>query len=131
MYLYNLFICTMTAKSKKTGKSSVEKVFWWENKKKINEFWKKKLTMRDFFWFWSNNNENNQVIEDKTAINNENNWITMTIIDDSNIINHWIYTINDEQVQKFFQFIKEKAFYQQLWPQIVMNKFKEIIWYDK
>ncbi len=117
----------MAAKPKKTSKSTLNTEFSSG----------KKLTMRDIFKFWRKKEEEitfveeNQSVEDKSSQNTTENWITMTIIDDFGMINGWIYTINEEQVQKFFQFIKEKAFYQQLWPQIVMNKFKDIIWYDK
>ena len=111
----------MQQKQSKIAKGKVKKSFWWE----------KKLTMRDFkLSSWWKRTEI-WYIDDRSSQNTESNGITMTIIDDTWNINRWIYTISDDQVQKFFQFIKEKAFYQQLWPQIVMNKFKDIIWYDE
>lgn len=95
-------------------------------KKKSIWFGDKKLTMRD--------------ISPKKEIDIKPNTITHIDLEENNdgfvVINDvevklediWYY-ITEEWVQRFFQFIKEKAFYQQLWPLVVINKFKDIIGY--
>ncbi len=111
----------MQQKSTKWSKKSTKKSFWWEKKLTMRDIWNKKWTVT------ANSTWVMQVkANDFVDINTGTSWY----IEFPN--SKWLhYTITEEQVQKFFQFIKEKAFYQQLWPQIVMNKFKDIIWYDK
>ena len=99
-------------------------------KKKSIWFGSKKLTMRDI----SSKKEIERDIKPNTIthIDVEENNDGFVVVNDVEfkIENVW-YHITEEWVQKFFQFIKEKAFYQQLWPLVVINKFKDIIGYNK
>ena len=94
-------------------------------KKKPVWFWDKKLTMRDI------SPKREIDIKPNTITNIDDEIDNIDIIEShiDNISDNTWYYITDEWVQKFFQFIKEKAFYQQLWPLVVINKFKDIIGY--
>lgn len=106
------------AVKKATKKSADKKSIW---------FGSKKLTMRDIspkkrieidinpniITHIDNEEDTVDIIKSYTCEQSDNIW----------------YHITEEWVQKFFQFIKEKAFYQQLWPLVVINKFKDIIGY--
>lgn len=105
-------------------------------KKKLIWFWDKKLTMKDIFFpkkeieeDISSKKEIEKDISIITNIEENDGWFDIIHSHVEEISKWEWYYITEEWVKKFFQFIKEKAFYQQLWPLVIINKFKDIIWY--
>ena len=103
-----------------------KKLIWFWDKKKSVWFWDKKLTMKDIFFPKKEIEEDISII---TNIEENDGWFDIIHSHVEEISKWEWYYITEEWVQKFFQFIKEKAFYQQLWPLVVINKFKDIIGY--